>query len=87
VSGTAHPTPVIIGSVYLPHQDAQQLTRRRLAAALVHIHAKSPNCAIILMGDLNADLEGSQRLAQDSPGTFEVLANQGGVPTSRRTGG
>jgi hypothetical protein len=87
VSGTAHPAPVIIGSVYLPHQDAQQSTRRRLAAALVHIHAKSPDCAIILMGDLNADLEGSQRLAQDWPGTFEVLANQGGVPTSRRTGG
>jgi hypothetical protein len=87
VSGTAHPTPVIIGSVYLPHQDAQQLTRRGLAATLVHIHAKSPDCAIILMGDLNADLEGSQRLAQDWPGTFEVLANQGGVPTSRRTGG
>jgi exonuclease III len=40
VSGTAHPTPVIIGSVYLPHHDAQQSTRRRLAAALVHIHAE-----------------------------------------------
>jgi exonuclease III len=87
VSGTAHPTPIVLGSVYLPHQDAGRSIRRRLAEALVQIHTECPDSAIVLMGDLNEDLEGAQRLAQAWPGTFDVLANQGRVPTTRRTGG
>ena len=87
LTGSTLANPLIVGSVYLPHNDLQQRVRTQLSTALLKIHTEYPACAILLMGDLNETLVGAQRLARTWPGTFEILSNAGDVPTVRRDGG
>jgi hypothetical protein len=87
LTGSTLASPLIVGSVYLPHNDLRQRVRIQLSTALVKIHTEFPDCAILLMGDLNENLVGAQRLARAWPGTFEVLRNEGEAPTVRRDSG
>jgi hypothetical protein len=87
LTGSRLTSPLIVGSVYLPHNDQRQRVRTQLCTALVKIHTKFPNCAILLMGDLNKTLVGAQRLASTWPGTFKILKNAGDVPTVQRASG
>jgi hypothetical protein len=87
LTGSTLASPLIVGSVYLPHNDLRQRVRNQLSTALLKIHTEYPDCAILLMGDLNENLVGAQRLARSWPGTFEILSNAGDVPTVRRDSG
>jgi len=53
----------------------------------VKINAVFPECAILLMGNLNETHIGAQRLASMWPGTFKILMNDGKVPTVCRNSG
>ena len=85
--GGALSGPIIVGSVYLPCHAGATLARQKLPQVLERIETDHPDCAILLMGDLNASYEQAQTLTRTWPGQFAVLPTVGEERTVRRANG
>jgi hypothetical protein len=79
--------PIIVGSLYLPCNVGVTLARQKLPRVLERIEADHPDCAILLMGNLNASYEQAQAIARTWPGQFVVLPTVGKDRTVRRANG
>ena len=85
LSSKSLPGPTIVGNVYLPTREARPLIHQ-LQRQMEDLRARFPDDPILVMGDFNADVAGLQRITRDWPGTFQVLANEGNLPTRRNNG-
>ena len=76
--------PILVGSVYVPHQRHRRRVLSALPLAVAGLKADYPEDPMILVGDFNMELQDVQREMTTWPYPCQALANYGQVPTRRR---
>jgi exonuclease III len=76
--------PILVGSVYVPHQHHRRRVLSALPLTVASLKADFPDDPLILMGDFNMELQDVQREMTTWPYPCQALANYGRTPTRRR---
>ena len=87
VHGGGLKTPVIIGTVYVPHREDRARVLTGLPQAIEHLSDEYREEPIILTGDFNMELHELQLKMANWPCPLQALGNRGSVPTRRNRGG